>query len=81
MPAVPASALVGFTSVFTVTGVQSGWSDGRVFIYGFTGSTGCPNAGFLARPANADTTKIANLASAALLSGHKLTCYLNGRYG
>src|SRR5262245_19698523 len=77
--AVPVFAITPqWTTTFTVTGVQAGYSDGHVLIYGASGTSfGCAGSGILAKSGSADTARMANLATAALLSGRKLNCWVN----
>jgi hypothetical protein len=78
-PAVSALAITYTpTTAFTPTMVQAGWFDGHIYIYGASG-VGCTYPTILTSSSQyADTVRMTNLATAAFLSGRKLSCFTSG---
>jgi hypothetical protein len=71
--AVPAYAAYGGAAV--PTGVYAGWSNGTVAIGGLpTTCSGGTSGYYYFYTANADTTKVLHLATAAMLAGKKINC-------
>lgn len=70
-----------WTNKFTVTSVQGGHTDSKIYIYGAANVQSCSVATLLATTSNSNVEQIKDLATAAFLSGRKLNCNINGCEG
>jgi hypothetical protein len=65
----------------TPTAVWAGFSNKSVYVMGLSNTAQCSSSTIHFNPSWTDADKIERLATAALLSGRNLECYVNGCSG
>jgi hypothetical protein len=79
--AAQADATAVWTASAKVTGIYTGYGQQRVEIVGLQNVAACTNANVAFEQSWADTPKILSIGTAALLSGRKVACYVDGCVG
>lgn len=76
--ATQADAAAVWTTSAKVTGIFTGYGQQRVEIAGLQNVAACTNANVAFEQTWSDTPKILSIGTAALLSGRKMACYVDG---
>lgn len=71
---ISADAATGWTPLTAPTSVWAGYTNGLVFVDGLPNTAACSNALIEFSSSTSDPQKILSIATAALLSGKRLTC-------